>query len=477
MTFLRSQGFRLVIYLDDFLLLNSCKREAEREFLAATEHLEKCGFVINIEKSIGTPHQVIEFLGLIVDSRNLSLSLRTEKVDEIIRLCQNLFSKSSAPLREIAKVLGLFAWAIKAVPFAQSHYRDLQRLYIEGCVRFENNLNSLVLLDSDSKINLSWWVAKLIKCNGKPMLAVDPDLTIYSDASNSGWGGVLNGVSTRGPWTEADRLRHINELELLAALYSLKAFTSQLEGISIRLMMDNSTAVCYVNKAGGTRSKSLNNIAADIMCWCESKKISVHAAPWNIEFSRRSAIQIETGVQRLEAQNVHLFPAVGTVGTGSGFICIPLEPAGGAVYELETPAGIGGVGRFHLELEESERIRVSPVQSDPPMLDQDQERQSGRADGDPSVAVPAVVANDFGVILSTGPHFETERGPVARRDGHQPPTPSARVPPVGRMDLIRRRYEDRGLSEGSGAITPGQQSRNHISYLQKCLERLVPLVL
>ena len=85
------------------------------------------------------PHQVIEVLGLIVDSRNLSLSLRTEKVDEIIRLCQNLFSKSSAPLREIAIVLGLFAWANKAVPFAQSHYRDLQRLYIEGCVRFENN--------------------------------------------------------------------------------------------------------------------------------------------------------------------------------------------------------------------------------------------------------------------------------------------------------------------------------------------------
>jgi hypothetical protein len=85
---------------------------------------------------------------------------------------------------------------------------------------------------------------------------------------------------------------------------------------------------------------------------------------------------METGVQRLEAQNVHLFPAVGTVDTRSGFICIPLEPAGGAVYELETPAGIGGVGRFHSELEESERIRISPVQSDPPMLDQDQENRA-----------------------------------------------------------------------------------------------------
>jgi hypothetical protein len=138
-TFLRSRGFRLVIYLDDILLLNSCKKEAKREFLVATELLEKCGFFINVEKSIETPHQVIEFLGLIVDSRNLSLSLRAEKVDEIVRLCQNLLSKSSAPLREIAKVLGLFAWAIKAVPFTQSHYRDLQSLYIDGGVRFENN--------------------------------------------------------------------------------------------------------------------------------------------------------------------------------------------------------------------------------------------------------------------------------------------------------------------------------------------------
>jgi hypothetical protein len=143
-------------YLDDIFLLNSCKKEVEREFLVATELLEKCGFVINVEKSIGAPHQVIEFLGLIVDSLNLSLSLRAEKVDEIIRLCQNLLSKSSTPLREIAKVLGLFACAIKAVPFAQSHYRDLQRLYIEGCVRFENNFNSLVLLNNGSKINLSW---------------------------------------------------------------------------------------------------------------------------------------------------------------------------------------------------------------------------------------------------------------------------------------------------------------------------------
>ncbi|KZS20361.1 Uncharacterized protein APZ42_012970 [Daphnia magna] len=200
-TFLRSQGHRLVIYLDDLLLLSFCKKEAEREFLVTTALLENCGFVINAEKSIGNPRQIIEYLGL----------------------------------------------------------------YIKGCALFDNNLTSLISLDKVSKNNLAWWVNNLEACNGRPMLAADPDITIYSDASNSGWGGVLNGVSTRGPWTKSDQLRHINELELLAALFSLKAFTSELEGISICLMMDNSTAVCYVNKAGGTRSKSLNDVALEIM--------------------------------------------------------------------------------------------------------------------------------------------------------------------------------------------------------------------
>lgn len=71
-TFLRSQGHRLVIYLDDLLLLSFCKKEAEREFFVTTALLENCGFVINAEKSIGNPQQIIEYLGLIVNSKNLA---------------------------------------------------------------------------------------------------------------------------------------------------------------------------------------------------------------------------------------------------------------------------------------------------------------------------------------------------------------------------------------------------------------------
>ena len=92
-----------------------------------------------------------------------------------------------------------------------------------------------------------------------------------------------------------------------------------------------------------------------------------------------------TGVQRLETQSINLRPASELVGTGGRFVWIPVRPSDSAFNELETPAGIGGVGRVYAEFEKPERVRFSPVQSDPTRLDKDQEGQSGGADGDPSV--------------------------------------------------------------------------------------------
>lgn len=76
----------MIIYLDDILILNSNAEGEGRDYFFAVSILENCGFLINLEKSVGTPEQVIEYLGLIIDSKSLSLSLRPEKTAEIIDL-------------------------------------------------------------------------------------------------------------------------------------------------------------------------------------------------------------------------------------------------------------------------------------------------------------------------------------------------------------------------------------------------------
>ncbi len=87
----------------------------------------------------------------------------------------------------------------------------------------------------------------------------------------------MNDVTAKGPWSEHDRDRHINELELLAALYALKSFTSLASRISVRLMMDNNTAVHYVKKSGGSRSEGLCRISSEIVAGCEPRAISINA--------------------------------------------------------------------------------------------------------------------------------------------------------------------------------------------------------
>ncbi|KZS04104.1 Uncharacterized protein APZ42_033037 [Daphnia magna] len=63
-----------------------------------------------------------------------------------------------------------------------------------------------------------------------------------------------------------------------AALLALKTFTRQSFNISVKMFLDNNTAVCYINKCGGTKSRNLTEVAKQISEWCEEKSISLSAS-------------------------------------------------------------------------------------------------------------------------------------------------------------------------------------------------------
>ena len=107
-------------------------------------------------------------------------------------------------------------------------------------------------------------------------------MTISTDASLLGWGATWPGTTIDGRWLPAEANSHINLLELKAALLALQAFfrtyTPTLR--HILLQMDNSTAVAYVNKRGGTRSYGLSTKALKLWalllhagCWITAKHI------------------------------------------------------------------------------------------------------------------------------------------------------------------------------------------------------------
>ena len=77
------------------------------------------------------------------------------------------------------------------------------------------------------------------------MGAVFTDLTCETDM-----------VSTGGRWTTEKTCHHINVLELKAGFIGLKSFCSLLNGVHIKMELDNTTAIAYLLYFGGSRSLS-----------------------------------------------------------------------------------------------------------------------------------------------------------------------------------------------------------------------------
>jgi hypothetical protein len=188
----------------------------------ASDLLQRLGFLINWEKSLPTPTQSLEFLGMILNSLSLAFILPPAKREKTRKLCVQALNNNRIKLRDLAKVMDNFSCAIPAMPFAQAHYRKVQSDLIWMLGRNGGDFEKYLVLSEEAKADLSWWIQSMDSSEGKVIFQGEPDLTIFSDAFLSGWVAVCNGITARGPWSAEDASRHINELELLAAFFALQ---------------------------------------------------------------------------------------------------------------------------------------------------------------------------------------------------------------------------------------------------------------
>lgn len=120
------------------------------------------------------------------------------------------------------------------------------------------------------------WMAGMATWDGRLALMRPFDMVLNTDASLTGWGGVLRDLSATSAGWWHGRCWHINELELKAVLQALRAFQPMLLNCSVLLHCDNVTTVVYINRLGG-RSAVLNKTTCKILKWCEQHHTQLSA--------------------------------------------------------------------------------------------------------------------------------------------------------------------------------------------------------
>ena len=107
---LRGWGIRLLVYLDHMLIIaHEPKTTLHTQLIIKI--LSQMGFIINQEKSILTPKQVIKkFIGFMVDTTNMTYRLPPSTLTTIKTKCKTLIRNPICTARQIAALLGLMTF-------------------------------------------------------------------------------------------------------------------------------------------------------------------------------------------------------------------------------------------------------------------------------------------------------------------------------------------------------------------------------
>ena len=186
-------------YLDDFLLTGSETSCAESLDLALAV-CSDLGMPVAEEKLEG-PATRITFLGIVIDTELLQLSLPGEKLACLRALLAAWRQKRSATKRELLSLIGHLQHAASIVKPGRSFLRHL--IDLASTVR---KLHHHVHLRGPFRSDLTWWELFVERWNDLSLIAPAlPPLSFVSDASGS-WGrgavglpGRRGGFSGSGP--------------------------------------------------------------------------------------------------------------------------------------------------------------------------------------------------------------------------------------------------------------------------------------
>ena len=101
-----SQSVRVIIYIDDILIMAETSTLAREHTAGLIFLLENLEFIINFPKSVITPTQNLEFLGFAINSSKMEIKLPGEKIQKIKQETRKLLNLVKPKAIDLSQLLG-----------------------------------------------------------------------------------------------------------------------------------------------------------------------------------------------------------------------------------------------------------------------------------------------------------------------------------------------------------------------------------
>ena len=289
---IRTSGIRLALYMDDMLIVSPSQQQATQDTNQVLQILEDAGFAVNQAKSELQPKQSIRFLGLHIDTRDMTVSVPKEKQQSCtaaLKQVKSQLSNSDLTARSLASFIGKIGSLHQAIVDTRLRLVHLQRDKTKA-IR-SGGWTGQVSLCQQSLEELEFWERNLeeLSVRGRKFSIIPPDVTINTDASDLGYGAAITegrplqesleqDLQVQGTWDPDQVEHHINWKELFSILQAVAHFSERFhwENKSILVRSDNTVAISYINKTGG-RIPYLNELMIDLHRLCQDRGLRLQA--------------------------------------------------------------------------------------------------------------------------------------------------------------------------------------------------------
>ena len=188
MKFFHKLNIDICAYLDDCLSQHLVPSTLKLQINFVVQVMINLGWTINFKKSILEPLQMLDYIGLHIDYVQGLVFPPAERWHKIQELTNYFLNITQATATEWCSILGLLTSCQDLTFLGRLWLRPLQ-LHLNAHWKNRKNMSTIIPVTETCKQAISWWQKPTNVMTGVPWTHPPPEITIFTDSSDQGWGG------------------------------------------------------------------------------------------------------------------------------------------------------------------------------------------------------------------------------------------------------------------------------------------------
>ncbi|CAC5377945.1 unnamed protein product [Mytilus coruscus] len=344
--YLRAQNLRMVVYLDDWIIVNQDQNQLILDREKCLNLIVSLGFIVNKEKSNLIPSQSVTYLGGVFHLEKGLIFPTLERIEKLQMLIQNMQTVKTVAL-DFLRILGVMASCIQLIPKARLYMRPIQLHLLSFWNPICKDMTVEIPFTQHLKSHLSWWTNAVNTLKGRSLVSQISTVTVTTDASKSRfWGLCWETNFPRGMEFTPERVAY-QLLRNKSSLFDNKTFSESVKE-QIGSDQERQHKCCSVYKSPG-RDKIDQSLSVNlgIMEDGHSEQHGFEGSPyhWQEQCSSRSVESHQNTSNRVDFKQDNCWSNFSSVGCSSDRpFCFMGEQANRSILYRDTPSQCTSIG-------------------------------------------------------------------------------------------------------------------------------------